>query len=242
MSRVSTNQQTLPCIWMSAELLSYKLCDRDLDCEHCPLDAALRGPTWQASRRTSLLSVSEVTKSFPDDRLFSPGHSWVHLHNPCDERVVRFGLDAFAATIIGQCCKVTGPDVGLEKGPGEDLCEIDVGLGVLTVSAPVGASVVAKNKRLESDPSQLVTDPFGDGWIADLQVHEPSQLVSLSGARRAREQTRMDLRRFRRRVALQLLADTEGIGPCLPDGGELADLRQILAGNAYLNLVRELIH
>ena len=32
-----------PCIWMSAGLVSYKLCDRDFDCGNCPLDAALRG-------------------------------------------------------------------------------------------------------------------------------------------------------------------------------------------------------
>lgn len=242
MAQLNTNQQTLPCIWMSAGLLSYKLCDRDLDCEYCPLDAALRGPTMKAPRRASLVSVSDVTESFPDDQLYLPGHSWLHRHDPSDERLVRFGLDAFAATIIGQCCQVTGPVVGLEKKPGEDLCEIDMGLGVLPVSAPVAASVVAKNKALENDPSQLLTDPFGDGWIADLRIHDPAQLCNLSTARRAREQTRLDLRRFRRRVALQLLADTEGIGPCLPDGGELADLRQILAGNAYVNLVRELVH
>lgn len=242
MEQLKTPQQTLPCIWMSAGLLSYKLCDRDLDCEHCPLDAALRGPTLPMPRRTSLLSVCEVTDSFPDDRLFSPGHSWVHLHTSSNERHVRFGLDAFAATIIGQCCAVMGPEVGLVKRTGEDLCEIDVGLGVLPISAPVSASVMAKNKELENDPSQLVTDPFGRGWIADLQVHDPSQLCNLSTARHARDQTRMDLRRFRRRVALRLLADTEGIGTCLPDGGELADLRQILAGPTYLRLIRELIH
>jgi glycine cleavage system H protein len=241
MEQLKSNQQTLPCIWMSAGLLSYKLCNRDLDCEHCPLDAALRSPMSQAPHRTSLMSVSDVTVSFPNDRLYSPGHSWIHLHSS-DERLVRFGLDAFAATIIGQCCAITGPEVGLEKGAGEALCEIDVGLGVLSIAAPVRALVVAKNKELASDPSQLITDPFGGGWVADLQIHDPSQLCNLSTARQAREQTSMDLRRFRRRVALQLLADTEGIGTCLPDGGELADIRQVLAGDSYLTLVSELIH
>ncbi len=33
----------LPCVWMTAGLVSYKLCDRRLDCERCPFDAALRG-------------------------------------------------------------------------------------------------------------------------------------------------------------------------------------------------------
>jgi hypothetical protein len=31
------------CVWMLSGVLNYRLCDRDLDCEHCPLDRALRG-------------------------------------------------------------------------------------------------------------------------------------------------------------------------------------------------------
>jgi hypothetical protein len=88
----------------------------------------------------------------------------------------------------------------------------------------------------------MVTAPYGNGWIGEVRVEDRSQLDCLLTAQQARDRTRLDLRRFRRRVALQLLADTEGIGPSLPDGGELADLRQILVGPAYLNLVRELIH
>ena len=242
MDHSNTNKHTQPCIWMSAGLLSYKLCDRDFECEHCPLDAALRGQVLDAPRHASLLSVSEVTTSFPEDRLYSPGHSWVRSLRTSDEQLVRFGLDAFAATIIGHCCDIFCPNVCHERAQGEVLCEIDLGLGVLFVNAPIGAAMVAKNVRLQRDPNQLVKAPYGDGWIADLRVQDPSQLRSLSSAHDARDQTKMDLRRFRRRVALQLLADTQGIGPCLPDGGELADLRQILAGPAYLNLIRELIH
>jgi hypothetical protein len=31
------------CLWMLSGVLNYRLCDRDFDCEHCPLDRALRG-------------------------------------------------------------------------------------------------------------------------------------------------------------------------------------------------------
>ena len=242
MDHISTNKHAQPCIWMSAGLLSYKLCDRDWECERCPLDAALRGQVLEAPLHTSLMSVNEQTSWFPDDLLYSSGHLWLRTLNADDGRIVRFGLDVFAATIIGRCCDVSCPDVGQERAQGESLCEIDLGLGILLVGAPVGVAVVAQNTRLERDPNALVSAPYGDGWIADLRVQDPSQLRTLSTAERARDQTKMDLRRFRRRVALQLLADTEGIGPCLPDGGELADLRQILAGPAYLKLIGELVH
>ena len=43
MDRREAAPDALPCIWMGAGLLRYRLCDREYDCEHCPLDAALRG-------------------------------------------------------------------------------------------------------------------------------------------------------------------------------------------------------
>lgn len=38
----SASGEPLKCIWMLAGVLTYRLCDRQYDCEHCPLDAALR--------------------------------------------------------------------------------------------------------------------------------------------------------------------------------------------------------
>ncbi len=32
----------LRCVWMSAGILSYQLCDRAFDCDHCALDQAMR--------------------------------------------------------------------------------------------------------------------------------------------------------------------------------------------------------
>ena len=42
----------LPCVWMSAGLVSFKLCDREGECEGCPFDRAMRGPTPRCSPRT----------------------------------------------------------------------------------------------------------------------------------------------------------------------------------------------
>lgn len=33
----------MPCIWMSAGLVAYKLCDRGFECDGCPFDRAMRG-------------------------------------------------------------------------------------------------------------------------------------------------------------------------------------------------------
>jgi glycine cleavage system H protein len=227
---------------MSAGLLSYKLCDRDFNCEQCPLDAALRGQAAPQTRRVAVGSPGELPHFFPEDRLYSPSHSWLQSIGDPDERLFRFGIDAFAATMIGSSRRVSWSEMDGERTAGPSVCEIDLGLGVLFVAPPIAAALVEKNEKLSSDANQLVTAPYGDGWIADLQVLDPTQLRRLLPAHAARECTRLDLRRFRRQVALQLLADTQDVGVCLADGGEFVDLRQMLAGPAYLELIRELIH
>ncbi len=83
---------------------------------------------------------SELTKFFPEDRLYSPGHSWLQSIGASDGLLFRFGLDAFAATIMGNCRGVSCYATGSKQAPGQVLCEIDLGLGVLFVVAPIAAA------------------------------------------------------------------------------------------------------
>lgn len=55
-----TPEGILPCVWMSAGLIAFKLCDREGECESCPFDRAMRGlgplpeapaPSRHAARR-----------------------------------------------------------------------------------------------------------------------------------------------------------------------------------------------
>lgn len=232
-----------PCLWMSAGLLTYRLCDRDFDCDRCPLDAALRGDSLGSPRREALLAPRRDARVFPEDRVYTTGHSWIQVLQGTDARTVRFGLDAFAAAIIGRCSEVRCQAAQSELARGGAVCQIDLGLGILSLGVPLGGTIERANNRLQDYPEQVVTAPYGDGWIAELTATNVAELNGLLTAARARERARLDLQRFRRRVAMQLLAGASGVGPSLADGGEwVADLREMLGGPTYMDLLRELIH
>ncbi|RJP35811.1 MAG: hypothetical protein C4547_08770, partial [Phycisphaerales bacterium] len=115
--------------------------------------------------------------------------------------------------------------------------------GCVRVGTPVAAQVSARNGLLDEDPGVLVRDSYGEGWIVDLCHVEESELAQLMSADAARRQARLDLRLFRRRIALHLLADDSDIGPPLSDEVELpSDPWHVLGGAAYPELVRELVH
>ena len=106
----------LPCVWMTAGMVAYKLCTRDYDCENCPLDVALRGAdnvsrveTGAGTHPAPVTGEKQSTSArwdFPADRRYHACHSWVL---PLSGRRVRCGVDAFAAHLLGQVTSVVFP-------------------------------------------------------------------------------------------------------------------------------------
>lgn len=231
-----------PCLWMSAGLISYKLCDRDFDCERCPFDAALRGETIPP--REPLAPVGGERERvavlcFPGDRLYDQRHTW--LQESADAGL-RLGLDAFAAALL-RAVKRFRPVAADEVVPrGGPLCELDLDVGTLVVTSPVSATVERWNPKLDQDPDLLVRSPYDEGWLALLLPVGRGAPDRVIDAEAALENARLDLRRFRRRAAVFLFSDADLVGPTLADGGEvLTDLRCILGARRYLDLIGDLV-
>ncbi len=231
-----------PCVWMAAGLVSYKLCDRDFDCAHCPLDVALHGGR-STPADGSFLPGGRRNEGFPDDRRYAAGHLWVAVGCRPGESTIRVGLDGFAASLLPRPVRVTcmGGPRDLERG--DVLCDIELPEGTLSVRAPVAGRVEHENLALREQPGLAVESPYGDGWLVDLNPSgDAAALEGLVDAAEARERTSLHLRRFRKRIALQLLADVASVGPCMADGGEaLISLSEILGGARYLKILREVL-
>jgi glycine cleavage system H protein len=221
---------------MSAGMLQYRLCDRDFDCDRCPLDAALRG---EAAPGPGDPEGTAWTRPivFPADRAYTRGHVWVQRRTG----VARVGVDALAAALAG------GPQAepwvrdGATVSEGEALCTLDLPSGILPLASPLRGRHPTPNPALAGQPALVADDPYGAGWLLELQAE--GEWPGLLDAAAMREATRLDLRHFRRRVALDLLEDLDRVGATLSDGGEaLTDLRRMLGPRRYLALVRELVH
>lgn len=224
---------------MSAGLVRYRLCDRDFDCERCPLDAALRGQPVGLAAAASPDTEAARPLEFPDDRLYTAGHCWVQIH---DAASTRLGLDGLAAALAGAPLAVRLTHDGHAVHAGDPVAALDFRHGSLTLHAPAGGRALQLNAASECRPDSIASDPYGEGWILEIHDSEPWP-PRLLDASAALEQARLDLRHFERRAALGLLAHSDDVGATLPDGGEpLTDLRRMLGPRGYLDLVRELLH
>jgi len=230
-----------PCVWMAAGLIRYWICDRDFDCEACPLDVALRDrgthPYDPEHAHPSTLPVET-----PKDRLYAPGHTWVQPRWDKGEGTCRLGLDAFAAAIIGavSCVHPHAPGRRLERT--DTLCDLELDSGILHPRSPVRGRVVGCNPTLRAQPCRVVSQPYGDGWIVELAEVDPEELLSLSGPEAGRVHADGDLTVFRREVARRLLGEPIWEECAHDEDHAWTDLRSLFGTTAYLSLLRRFIH
>jgi glycine cleavage system H protein len=243
MSNPSTIRIGATCVWMDAGILTYKLCDRGFDCEHCPLDAAIRGapcvsesPCGETGRRARTLV------EFPADRLYSSSHCWLRPVEATEDRI-RFGLDSLATSMMPDPvhARIPSPPLHLERD--QRICELRFGSGVLRIGMPITARIVGWNRALERNPRLIVDEPYGDGWIAELTTEPPVKIDHLFSADAIREQTRLDCRHIRRRIAFLLMADDRPCTHSASNGGLqlYTDLRECVGWPRFMELLQDLV-
>jgi glycine cleavage system H protein len=112
--------------------------------------------------------VSEI----PPDLHYTPEHEWVRRTG---DDTVRVGITDFAQSALGDVVFVTLPEVGTEVTAGETFGEVESTKSVSDLYAPVTAKVVAVNSDLDGNSELVNSDPYGAGWLIDLQV-DPGSL------------------------------------------------------------------
>jgi glycine cleavage system H protein len=112
--------------------------------------------------------------AIPDDLRYSPDHLWVRVDG--DRGVIRAGVTDFAQQSLGDVVDVTPPKPGEKITMGEACGEIESTKSVSDLIAPVTGTVRATNDNLADAPDLVNADPYGQGWLLDVEV-DPSELT-----------------------------------------------------------------
>lgn len=91
---------------------------------------------------------------------------------------MRVGITDFAQSALGDVVFVQLPDVGSEVSAGESFGEVESTKSVSDLYAPVSGKVVAVNGDLEGSPQLVNSDPYGAGWLLDVQAADLGALES----------------------------------------------------------------
>ncbi|MBI3078295.1 MAG: glycine cleavage system protein GcvH [Deltaproteobacteria bacterium] len=113
-----------------------------------------------------------------DEPKFSKDHLWA---KPQGE-TARVGITDYAQEQLGEIVYVDLPDVDDEVEKSEALGEVESTKTVSELIAPVSGKVLEVNDELEDNPGLLNEDPYGDGWLIEVELADPSELDTLMDA------------------------------------------------------------
>lgn len=123
-------------------------------------------------------TVSSGAMNVPEELRYSNDHEWARR----DGTAVRVGITDYAQDALGDVVFVDLPEVGEEVTVGGALGEVESTKSVSEVYAPVSGRVTAVNAVLADTPEKLNQDPYGDGWICEIELADARQLEALMDA------------------------------------------------------------
>ncbi len=131
-------------------------------------------------RRTAAVSapaplVAMKVPQPPQGIFLDAAHTWLRITS--DGRL-RVGIDDFLAEAVGQVEKVEVPAQGTTIERGSPLFTLFVKGRKLVVPSPASGTVMSANDKALRDPSAVVRDPYGAGWVASIWTRDHHAAIS----------------------------------------------------------------
>jgi glycine cleavage system H protein len=114
----------------------------------------------------------------PDDLRYLDSHEWVRV----TDGTARIGISDFAQDELGDVVFVDLPGEGESIEAGDSFGVVESIKAVSDLYAPVSGTVVDRNDAVESEPELLNEDPYGEGWLLDVELADESDLEDLLDA------------------------------------------------------------
>lgn len=113
---------------------------------------------------------------FPEDLRYTDKHEWVRAGNGS---TVRVGITSYAADALGDVVYVSLPQVGEEVATDDACAEVESTKSVSDIFAPLSGVITGINELLSDTPDTINSDPYGDGWLFEIEVSDPGELDNL---------------------------------------------------------------
>lgn len=118
----------------------------------------------------------------PDDVRYSSDHEWVRVGTGDASGTARIGITDYAQNSLGDIVYVQMPEPGTVVAAGDVVGDVESTKSVSDVIAPVSATVLARNEALDNAPELVNSDPYGDGWMIEVELSDPAELDELLDA------------------------------------------------------------
>jgi len=112
----------------------------------------------------------------PTNLKYTKEHEWVEEVSPGRFRV---GITDYAQGALGDIVYLQMPKVGVSIEAGKVCGEVESTKSVSEIYAPISGTVTAVNGDLDSAPETINSEPYGRGWLLEVEASSPNQLSEL---------------------------------------------------------------
>jgi glycine cleavage system H protein len=114
--------------------------------------------------------------NIPSELRYTKEHEWVQQTPQGNFRV---GITDYAQSALGDIVYIQLPKVNDAVSQGKVCGEVESTKSVSEIYAPLSGKIIAVNSSLDTAPEILNSDPYGAGWIIEVEVSDATQLDTL---------------------------------------------------------------
>jgi glycine cleavage system H protein len=101
----------------------------------------------------------------PEELTYLESHEWLRAENGS----IRVGISDYAQDALGDIVYVDLPEVGAKVEASEIVAEVESTKSVGEIYAPVAGTIAAVNTALDETPELVNRDPYGAGWLFEVE-------------------------------------------------------------------------
>ena len=113
--------------------------------------------------------------NFPENLRYTKDHEWVSL----DGKTATIGITDFAQSELGDIVYIEIETVGKSLPAEAVFGTVEAVKTVSDLYMPITGEVLEFNKKLDSNPELVNSDPYGDGWMIKVSISNASELEAL---------------------------------------------------------------
>lgn len=114
----------------------------------------------------------------PQDIRYHKEHTWVRVSG----NKGTIGITDYAQDALGDIVYIDLPEVDSSVEASTEITEIESTKSTSSVISPVSGRVIEVNEELSETPEIINEDPYGNGWIAVIELDNPTEIDDLLDA------------------------------------------------------------
>ena len=113
--------------------------------------------------------------NFPEELKYTNDHEWVRIEG----NVAYAGITDFAQHELGDIVYIEIDTLGKEVTKEDQFGTVEAVKTVSDLLMPISGRITELNKKLDTNPELVNTDPYGEGWMVKIEISDPSQIDKL---------------------------------------------------------------